>query len=369
MEYLSHFVSMYDLGMQSNLALAMVMLIPLHGQTGSTIELPMPSSFTESVQNPAPPVFFTEESVKLSHLMTFSSNPQFVSSALWSIFWEPGINCNLVSAWTEPIYREVEPLILGEAYEVLAHTFAKRNPMIAPLWYGVLACGKTEISEAILNYLRTLKFPARVPFRPIPEVASWTRSPQSFMDIQGVEPYIDDQGRVAREQVWRIRHECSQDPAFSNPPLYTWSPFGKMLVSETETEVREHLGCKPHHWEYEKWYWQSSNGTIQTDPGLHTMDNEGAVRLLLSSAYEFGTNIRVDIPEENIASKQATAGIFRWAVTEMEQSGLYIYRHPWVQAETEHRRWEFDGIEASEEEEDQESVTEGGVESWLGNLI
>ncbi|UKZ47353.1 hypothetical protein TrVGV298_001571 [Trichoderma virens] len=33
------------------------------------------------------------------------------------------------------------------------------------------------------------------------------------------------------------------------------------------------------------------------------------------------------------ASKQATGDIFRWAATEMEETGRHIYTHPWVNVE------------------------------------
>ncbi|KAK0731871.1 hypothetical protein B0H67DRAFT_89507 [Lasiosphaeris hirsuta] len=139
--------------------------------------------------------------------MTLGSKPAFLSSALWSIFWEPGVDSNLVSPWCDPIVKVIMSLIDRDDLEVLDHLMALRRPNLAPLWYGVVACRQMKIIKAIVPFLERLQTP--MPWRPIPEVAAWTTSPQYFMDLGGSCPYINQEtGEVSRLDVWRLRHEC-----------------------------------------------------------------------------------------------------------------------------------------------------------------
>ena len=56
-----------------------------------------------------------------------------------------------------------------------------------------------------------------MPSRPMAEVAAWTGSPQSFVDISGSGPYLKEDG-VQRTAVWRLRFECrnleDENPSF-----------------------------------------------------------------------------------------------------------------------------------------------------------
>ena len=329
--FLSKFVSAYDLTGQSSLALSMVLSLPLHNQTRSAIALPTPSTFTR-VQfqhvDSVPPI--QQDFENLSRYMALSSNPQFLSSVLWGIFWEPDIDCNLVSAWCEPIVRVVRPLIENGKTELLAHIFAQRRPNIAPLWYGTLACGRTRVFNTIIGYLKTLRPPT--PYRPMAETAAWTGSPQSFMDVGGSGPYLTGI-QVTRADVWRLRHECSSmnghDIAFRNPPLCPWQPFGTMFSIETELSVRAHLECPRHQWAYSGWTWTDNDHVF--DRGFRSDENISVVQTVPREKIDKDREIPI-ISTDNIASRQATGDIFRWAATEMERSGMAIYSHPWVEA-------------------------------------
>ena len=157
--FLSRFASLYDLDGQSSLALAMALTLPLHNQTMSEIQLPAPSSLARACAISVPAPSIRREYENISYYMTLSSNPLFLASALWGIFWEPDVDSNLVSAWCNPIIRVAGPLVQSGNLELLAHIFALRRPNIAPLWYGVLACGKTKIFHGIIHFLKTLQPP------------------------------------------------------------------------------------------------------------------------------------------------------------------------------------------------------------------
>jgi hypothetical protein len=129
----------------------------------------MPTVFTRETCNSSSTSRIQQEYDTLSYYMSLSSNPQFLSSALWGIFWEPGIDCNFVSAWFEPIIHVIQPLV--ESREVLGHLLAHRNPSVGQLWYGVLACGHTATFISIVHFLKSLIAPTFP--RPMPDIAAW----------------------------------------------------------------------------------------------------------------------------------------------------------------------------------------------------
>ncbi|EQK98420.1 hypothetical protein OCS_05866 [Ophiocordyceps sinensis CO18] len=330
--FLSRFASMYNLDGQAPLALAMALTLPLHNETSSMVKLPKPSLIKHDTRSAFPSSFDREYS-NLAYYMTLSSNPVFLSSTLWAVFWEAGVDCNLVSPWCDPIIEVVKPLIECDGLEKLGHVLALRRPNIAPLWYGIAACGHTKTILAIVPYLRNLHSP--VPSRPIPEVAAWTDSPQSFMDLQGVGPYVQENNQVARIDVWRLRHQFwgiePEGAPFRNPPTCPWPPFGLMGVEELEIPVRAHINCRRHHWVYTRWTWLLDDGTeiVNENPGQGSwIGFENEVHPI-SPQDTIPTSGYVS---DHIASERAVCDIFRWAATEMEVTGKNIYTHPWVDA-------------------------------------
>lgn len=166
--------------------------------------------------------------------MTLSSNPRFLSSALWSIFWEPGVDCNAVSPWCDGIREVLEPLVKSRNFELLGHVLALRRPNHAALWYAIVLFGRTTFLESLIPFLKTLETPT--PARPIPDVAFWTGVPQSFMDLRGSGPYLREDNTISRADVWRLRHECwevePEGRPFRSTPLLGWPPFGVIHPEE-----------------------------------------------------------------------------------------------------------------------------------------
>jgi hypothetical protein len=332
-EYLARFASAYNISSQSSLALAIALSLPLHNKTKSTIQLPTISSFTRasrtSASTPTSVPKMQQDFDNILCYMSLSSNPQYFSSALWSVFWEPEIDCNLVSAWYEPIVQVISPFIKSGNCEILAHILAYRCPRIAPLWYGVLACGQTTIFHRIINFLITSRTPTLC--RPMEEVAAWTGSPQSFMGVYGSGPYLRGE-QVSRADVWRLRHEFSGDNdnpdglPFKNLPFSPWKPFGSIASIETDLAVRTHLEYDRHQWSYANWVWLL-NGKQQVDQGF------GEETPVIHDTIKWDTECGGEPPPvigRNFASRQAISDTFRWAASQMEVSGNRIYSHPWV---------------------------------------
>lgn len=242
------------------------------------------------------------------------------------------MDCNLVTPWFDPIIDVLQPLIETEDLETVGHILALRRPSVAPLWYGLLACGTTETVLAIVPYLKTLN--TRVPTKIIPEIAVWTDSPQSFMDLPGDGPYMEG-NQISRADAWRLRHECCdswKDGAhFRYLPTTPFRPFGFVNDDELEAVVHKHIEeCSRHQWTYKGFTWILKTGvTLLHEP-----------RILTTSWADFEDDSVIKQPRrqsidpkyepEHAASQRAVGDIFRWAATEMEASGRHIYSHPWV---------------------------------------
>ncbi|PTB80390.1 hypothetical protein M440DRAFT_1388686 [Trichoderma longibrachiatum ATCC 18648] len=331
--FLARFAAMYDLEGQARLALSMALTIPLHDKMMSTIQLPKPR-LVKLEEAPPPSSLIDKEFRLLSYYMVLSSNPTFLGSALWSVFWEPAIDCNLASSWCTPIIQEIQPLIESEDLETLSHVLAQRRPGVAPLWYGLLACGITDTVSAIVPFLEKLY--THVPTKFMPEVAVWTDSPQSFMDLPGSGPYVEE-NKVSRADVWRLRHEYwnawKGGIHFRNLPSTPFQPFGAVDAEEVELMVRGHLQCPRHEWVYSGFTWTTrSRIELTHEP-----------RVLTTSWKQFEADSRAYTPPRGAgepdhemdyrASKRAVGDMFRWAATEMDPSGKHIYSHPWVEME------------------------------------
>jgi hypothetical protein len=243
-QFLSRFSARYSLGTQSSAALAMALTLPLLNLAASTVQLPKPRLNRPNISSPIAPAIpcqLLEDFESISKYITLSSNPRFLSSALWSIFWEPGVDCNLVSPWCDGIIEILEPLITNNL-ELLAHTLALRPPNLAPSWYSALLFGRTKLTERIIPFLKTQQAPT--PARPILEVALWTGFPQSYIDLCGSGSYLRENNTISRADVWRLRQNCwelaSEGRPFRNTPLLGWPPFRVMCP---ELEVRRQISC------------------------------------------------------------------------------------------------------------------------------
>ncbi|KAH7308891.1 hypothetical protein B0I35DRAFT_88259 [Stachybotrys elegans] len=177
-----------------------------------------------------------------------------------------------------------------------------------------------------------------VPFRPLPEVAFWTSSAQSFMD-NPLTPYVF-KDEVAREDVWRLRYDtCNDEPSsrpFRNYPLCPWPPFGKIPVRETDLSVRAHLGCQRHKWVFWSWTWVRTDGDemeVECPPDIPRasppkLEYDSLTGERCSYVEHMAFPLHLLKSERMMGSDRATGEIFRWMASDMEPSGKTIYSHP-----------------------------------------
>ncbi|KAH7302998.1 hypothetical protein B0I35DRAFT_196066 [Stachybotrys elegans] len=339
MQYMAKLAATFPSAGQLTLALAMASSLPLFNLIGAPVQLPTMSDLAlNSKGSPDSPAAH-ELYEKLPYLMTLGWNPHFLASAAYGVFWEPGIQCNLVDTWLYSPLSIARDLVTKGNFEQLAHLFALHRPSIAPLWYGILAFGGTKISLNIPLCLRG-GMPA-VPFRPLPEVAFWTSSAQSFMD-NPLTPYVF-KDEVAREAVWRLRYDtCNDEPSshpFRNYPLCPWPPFGNIPVRETDLSVRAHLDCQRHKWVYWSWTWVRGNGDemeVECPPDILRASPPKLEDALTGEGCSYVEHAAPPLPllksERMMGSDRATGEIFRWMASDMEPSGKKVYSHPSVHA-------------------------------------
>ncbi|KAI1434736.1 hypothetical protein GGR50DRAFT_381507 [Xylaria sp. CBS 124048] len=329
--FLARFTSLYNLESQSSLALAMALVAPALERTTleSTLDLPKPS-FQKMTAQSAISSTIMRTYYKLPHYMAISLNTDFVWSALYSAFWEPDVDCNLVSPWLESMIRVIRPLVYGNM-EVLGRVMAFRRPDIAPLWYGLAACGATKQIEDLFSYENwDSLYPG-----PMPEVAAWLGSPQSFLDLHRSGPYLREDGTITREDVWCLRHELSsQEPechCFQQQPACPYKPFGSMVARELELPVRSHVSCVRHYWTCTRWTWFVNDEIKVVENGW----NDGNEKWP-NVKYEWPLNLFGKLPPvkgyttNHRNSRKAVENIFHWAVPQMKITDKRIYTHPWV---------------------------------------
>ena len=190
----------------------------------------------------------------LQYYMTLSMHPRTLGSIIWSVFWQPDIECNLVSPWLSSILHAIKPIIESRDLVKLAKVFALRRPRVALWWLGISFLGDTTILDWITRYLETLEerwgFGSMGP--PDQVGAVWTGSPQSFLDDRSHHSYPHPTDPVPRADLLRHRHNfLLQDSAAR---LLAWRPFGFVEKKSIELDLWPWLE-QGHVRDYVHWVW------------------------------------------------------------------------------------------------------------------
>jgi hypothetical protein len=357
MGYLADFCNLYQLRGQPSAALAAALVLPLHSQFRQEAKLPE-IVFVEPHERPLERRDFHEEDHALPYLMTLSCTPRFLGSAIWGVFWEPGVDCNLVSAWFRPILDTLSPIIQSRNFELLAKVMALRRPKIASLWLGSIITGLTP--SRIVSFLQHLGT------QPDFDAAAWTSSPQSFMDLSGSGPYVRD-SKITRADVWRLRHDCQDDyhapSSYRNPPLTGWPPFGCVPHTSVDLEVWLHIRCKRHERLYSHWTLVMADGKTLEDPGFTTSDVPRRlplddIKVACPRGFRLGEVGTPDISDD--VSRQATERIFAWATEAGFDPDIdTAFKHQWLNVGGHDDDDDDDDSEASQAEDSDDDARAG----------
>ncbi|KAF4469520.1 hypothetical protein FALBO_3565 [Fusarium albosuccineum] len=195
---------------------------------------------------------------EVHYYMPLSMHPYALGPVLWSIFWQPDIQCNLVSPWLAAITSVIRPAFNYCDFEMLAKIFTLRRPRVALWWHGLFLLGNPKILDFIRNYLTNLDEGCTYDTLSRPDIvtAAWTGAPQSYQDDLSSTAYYDLDDDVPRAALLQHRHTLTlRDPW---PLFYGWRPFGFVPKDTIEPDLYPWLE-RGHDREYRHWTWWSKN--------------------------------------------------------------------------------------------------------------
>jgi hypothetical protein len=295
-------------------ALVAALYIPL--VSGGSISLPIPNSASHyglSSLSQKSLNLVKEYSESLSLYMMLSCIVRGIQPLLSCTFFNGEVEYNLVSAWLNPIFAIINPLIKAKQSLSLAKVLGYRQPRLASLWLGATMVG---LANPILRGIR-IRLTVEL------NAAAWTGTHQSFMTV---EPGNNDGQMIRREDECRLLFITACD-RYTTPPLYPWKPFGETRLLDTELEVQQHVACRDHCLKYKTWNWKLANGETLEDPGISLMEFGGE-----SITHDHKENYYPIQNDSNlvsqVASEGATRGIFSWLrSTGYPANQKPLYRH------------------------------------------
>ncbi|KAF9771747.1 hypothetical protein IL306_010603 [Fusarium sp. DS 682] len=180
----------------------------------------------------------------LGYFMTLSAHPPSIGSIIWSVFWQPDVDCNLVGPWLTSVLNTLEPTIAHNEVEFLLKVFLLRRPRIGIWWVALFFLGDLALFSWIRRYLQRMEekrgYGSLSP--PNPMVSAWTGSSQSFLDFDKEVLYPEISDSVSRADLLRCRFDLKlQDTAVT---ALSWRPFGNIPKSLVELELWPQLETK-----------------------------------------------------------------------------------------------------------------------------
>lgn len=104
--------------------------------------------------------------------MMLSCDVWGMRSLLCSTFFNADIECNLVSAWMNPAFAIINPLVQEEIFTMLTKFLVRRSPKLGSLWLGAALVG---IARSSLRDIRIGLMVLEL------NASAWTEVEQSFI--------------------------------------------------------------------------------------------------------------------------------------------------------------------------------------------
>lgn len=356
LKYLSRFCLHHRLYAQCSVALAGVLFIPF--LRGREICLPFPKNCAQSRLNE----YADHSSVSILDLvkkhgellpkyLTLGSNIWGLRSVLCSTFFNPDIQCNLVSAWLNPAFAVLNT-ISSRKWSV-ATVLANRKPSLGILWLGAVL---TDLATSILRDVRAGMAALDI------SASAWTGIQQTFLTSAIRE--VNDES-IRREDECRLLFITASE-GHDRPPIWPWKPFGTTKLCDAELPVQQHARCAVHCLEYESWEWILTNGRSIRCFGA---DNFPLLNQEPDTAFTRSSAVHGDYKQDLFSqslSEGATRGIFEWLRSNgYPLSERDIYKHSWIDLEG------TDEDELDDTESDVEihsSPQRKRVEYWLDSI-
>ncbi|CAG8908425.1 unnamed protein product [Penicillium egyptiacum] len=316
-----------------------------------TLPIPRPAKNPKDLQStPTSPksisALISEHENLLPYYMTLMSNMWLTTlPAIKSIFFNPDIPCNLVSAWTNAAFAIISPIVKQDDIPRLLNGLSARQPRVASLWLGAAVMGTSSI------YLKECEQGMMTSSL---QAEAWMGTTTTFL-TQPPGLYANDADSVQREDECKLLFLATPtDGSYNHGYITTWpwKPFGSTKTSDADILLREHLGCGCHALEYEGWDWELRDGSRVEDTGVEarfasllspttsTSTSTSAATSMCVSCPRLGLSF-ADLPalpkdcEYDLYSEQKsdnpTRGIFCWLrLHGFPANEKRIYQHSWV---------------------------------------
>lgn len=288
----------------------------------------------------------------LPYYMTLSMDTSSAASTIWSMFWHPQIECNLVSPWLSSILGVLKPHLDARNVDVLGRVFSLQREQVAPWWLGLFLLGdNATLLDRVSKYLVSLEEQDGFESTSAPNLtaAVWTGARQSFLDQESVDVagQGDDGGGMSRMDLLYIRHSYRlRDPC---GPVVTWRPFGSVSGNSIEPELRTWIGST-YMRKYDHWVWvrRSGGGSIQrgyrVDKGRRRDSNTNTNNKIHdATTLKLGEALLDESPASWIGlapSKRATMRMLTWCMTDIEgelhrdKADVSEFEgHPWMEGQ------------------------------------
>lgn len=278
----------------------------------------------------------------LRYYMTLSMHPGSVGSIIWSIFWQPDVECNTVSPWLSFILSVLRPIIDNGNLDVLLKTFALRRPRVALWWVGIFLLGSPAIPSFIVRYLEMLEecWGYASIASPDTTVSVWTGSPESFLDAEPLRTYVGLKCLVTRADLLKHRYNfCLRDTA--SVPL-SWRPFGVVPMEAIELELWPSLEHCPTR-TYKHWVWWIKKGQTVISRNIQLGFRKDTGRFVQDVADHLDIVHLDDVTECNDSvnlepSREATLGMIDYCMEDIMgdrdtdiSAVLGARTHPWLE--------------------------------------
>ncbi|KAI0891193.1 hypothetical protein F4806DRAFT_483925 [Annulohypoxylon nitens] len=317
---------------QSHVALAAVLLFPCFGRNRPLL-LPQPKLGTE--KQPAAAATYQEdlsehqlwsdwlgEEHDLDRLLTLSCNIRGIRPMLLSVFYEPWIDCNLVTPWLQGTVAAIDSVAHGRPY-ILGYMLMEREPSVAALWAGAVVLG---LQQPLLEEVRRGQIPADL------HSAIWSETAQSFLQQPVSNPLVAH-GHVSRADECRLLF-LSQSGQHKRVPICQWRPFGRTPVEDVDLDVRIHEECENHRLQYRGFTWDCINGKPDFQSPNPTTRFHSTTGFRPTTGVNMGRQIFVRYDglnrDKEAVSENATRSIFGWlrfdGYTRHEKD---IWEHEW----------------------------------------
>lgn len=305
----------------------------------------------------------------LPYFMTLSLHPPSLGAVLWSIFWQPDVECNLVSPWLAGVLDALGPNITESKLEILLKAFAARRPRVAFWWLALFLLGDLSILDWIRRYVRTMRetYGSGSLSLPDPMVTAWTGTMQSFLDFEKTACFKELSDSIPRADLLRCRYDCKLQDAVYQP--VSWRPHGHLAKRDVEPELWPRLETDYVRL-YDSFTWYREKVPCQArgfraDTGRNVENVPDALKLRIS-----GEKCLLDCRHQMMlaASKRSTLAMLSllvadargsryWANTAMSHD---FRKHPWTQ------EWEgVDSMDVPEKEARDDDDPTAEAPSWF----